>query len=252
MYTLLIVEDEPLIRAGLKQYFDWNSFDITTILEASDGQQGVDIYHKEEPDLIITDIRMPIMSGLDMIREIRSVDISTKIIILTGYNEFEYAQKAIQYGGVHDFLIKPLQYKESYQAIASCMAQIRFSANQVHDDGGSEPDGTVDKEKVLFQQIETFIIENIQCDVSLQVIAEHFFYNPSYLSRLFKSTLEMNYTEFVREIKVKIARNNLENPTLNMRDVSKHSGFNSYKQFLQAFRLVTGMTPTDYRRNLRA
>lgn len=251
MNKLLIVEDEPLIRAGLKQYFNWANFGIDTILEAENGQEGVNIFTKEQPGLIITDIRMPIMNGLDMIREIRTLDICTSIIILTGYNEFEYAQKAIKYGGIHDFLIKPLQYKESYQAISSCIKKRRAFHNDMDDEIRETNNIITNKEQQLFQQIENFIIENLEYNVSLQVIANHFFYNPSYLSRLFKSTLNINYTDFVRDLKIKVSCNKLRDPNLNMKDVYQKSGFNSYKQFLSAFRRITGMTPTDYRKNLR-
>lgn len=245
MYSLLIVEDEPLIRAGLKKYFDWSSFNISTILEATNGKEGLEKSIEVKPDLIITDIRMPEMDGLEMIKAIRAESIPSEIIILTGYNEFEYAKKAIQYGGVKDFLIKPLQYDESYQSITRCMTSIQ--EKQVDVETNTRPPSDED----LFQQIEAYIIDNIRDDTSLQTIAEHFFYNPSYLSRLFKTKMQLNFTEFVREIKVDIAKRNLENPDLNMQEVSTLSGFSTYKQFLQTFRLVTSMTPTDYRRHLR-
>lgn len=245
MYSLLIVEDEPIIRAGLKKYFDWTTFNITTILEAPNGEEGLEIAIAKKPDLIITDIRMPKMNGLDMIKHIRKQEIPTNIIILTGYNEFDYAKKAIQYGGVKDFLIKPLQYEESYQSI-----------KRWFDDVSKEKPNTsvindIPDDDELFDQIKDYIISNITDDISLQHIAEHFFYNPSYLSRLFKLKLNMNFTDFVRIIKINIAKEHLNNSDLNMQEVSSLSGFSSYKQFLHSFRVTTNMTPTDYRRHLR-
>lgn len=246
MYTLLIVEDEPVIRMGLKKYFDWDAFQISTILEATNGVEGLAIAKTEKPHLIITDIRMPEMNGLEMIKQIRQQSLSTQIIILTGYNEFEYAQKAIQYGGVRDFLIKPLQYDESYRSISKCMQLIK------EEHAGNDTDISGDThDNDLFLKIEDYIMNHLTKDTSLQTIAEHFYYNPSYLSRLFKTKLQMNYTEFVRDIKIKVAKKNLENSALNMQEVSSLSGFSSYKQFLHTFRMVEDTTPTDYRRQLR-
>jgi two-component system response regulator YesN len=130
MYKLLIVEDEPLIRAGLQHYFDWTELGITTIVEAENGKEGWLTALHEQPDLIITDIRMPEMDGLQMIEHIRATLPDTLFIILTGFNDFEYAQKAIRLGGVHAFLLKPLEYEESFSTIQSCMTTLIQRRNE--------------------------------------------------------------------------------------------------------------------------
>lgn len=130
MYKLLIVEDEPLIRAGLQHYFDWTELGVTTIVEAENGKEGWLTALHEQPDLIITDIRMPEMDGLQMIEHIRATLPDTLFIILTGFNDFEYAQKAIRLGGVHAFLLKPLEYEESFSTIQSCMATLKQKRNE--------------------------------------------------------------------------------------------------------------------------
>ncbi|CAN7410426.1 response regulator [Paenibacillus sp. LjRoot153] len=130
MYKLLIVEDEPLIRAGLQHYFDWTALGVTTIVEAENGKEGCLTALHEQPDLIITDIRMPEMDGLQMIEHIRATRPDTLFIILTGFNDFEYAQKAIRLGGVHAFLLKPLEYEESFSTIQSCMSTLKQRRNE--------------------------------------------------------------------------------------------------------------------------
>ncbi|NOU69207.1 response regulator [Paenibacillus sp. LMG 31461] len=130
MYKLLIVEDEPLIRAGLQHYFDWTALGVTMIVEAENGKEGWLTAIHEQPDLIITDIRMPEMDGLQMIEHIRATLPDTLFIILTGFNDFEYAQKAIRLGGVHAFLLKPLEYEESFATILSCMATLKQRRNE--------------------------------------------------------------------------------------------------------------------------
>ncbi|MBP2002228.1 two-component system response regulator YesN [Paenibacillus shirakamiensis] len=124
MYTLLIVEDETLIRKGLMQYFDWNALGFHTIYEAENGSEGVEIARKERPDLVITDIRMPLMDGLDMIGALRQDLPDTLFVIWTGYNEFAYAQKAIRLGNVFAYLLKPLQYEESMRTIHDCIQHL--------------------------------------------------------------------------------------------------------------------------------
>ncbi|SEF45173.1 response regulator [Paenibacillus sp. UNC499MF] len=125
MYKLMIVEDEPLIRTGLKHYFAWQELGFETILEAENGKEGFRMALGEKPDMVITDIRMPEMDGLQMIEELRPMLPDTVFIILTGYNDFAYAQRAIRLGGVHAFLLKPLEYDESLSTLMQCLDTLK-------------------------------------------------------------------------------------------------------------------------------
>ncbi|MFC7678735.1 response regulator [Paenibacillus sp. GCM10028914] len=121
MYKLLICEDEPLIRKGLTKYFDWPALGFHHIYEAENGAEGIEMALQERPDLIITDIRMPLMDGLEMIEQLRGKLPDTLFVIWSGYNEFEYAQKALRLGNVFAYLLKPLQYNESIKTIQECI-----------------------------------------------------------------------------------------------------------------------------------
>lgn len=133
MYKLMIVEDELLIRTGLKHYFSWQDLEVHTIVEADNGMDGLTVALHEKPDLVITDIRMPEMDGLQMIEEIRRELPDTLFIILTGFNDFEYAQKAIRLGGVHAFLLKPLEYEESLATIQDCMNRLKMNRHELQN-----------------------------------------------------------------------------------------------------------------------
>ncbi|MDF2856535.1 MAG: hypothetical protein K0Q87_2386 [Neobacillus sp.] len=252
----MITEDEPLVREGLKQYFNWEELGVGSILEAENGRKGVQIALCEKPDLVITDIRMPEMDGLEMIEQLREDLPNTAFIILTGFNDFSYAQKAIHLGGVHDYLLKPLQYKESLTTISTCIEKIKLRKDLPPKISPKEKfnqhEGiAVSKDILLFRQIESFIKENIEQDLTLHSVAEHFFYNPSYLSRLFKTKLSKNYLTFVSEIRVSYAQECLKQPQLSITDVSKMCGYQSYKHFVKVFKSISSMTPTEYRKNIR-
>ncbi|WP_336776198.1 response regulator transcription factor [Paenibacillus sp. MMO-58] len=124
MLKVMIVEDEPLIRAGLKHYFPWEQLGVGGIVEAENGKIGVDVALREEPDLIVTDIRMPEMNGLEMIEQLKPLLPNASFIILTGYNEFKYAQEAIRLGVVQEYLLKPLEYDVSMEAITACISRL--------------------------------------------------------------------------------------------------------------------------------
>ncbi|URN95050.1 MAG: response regulator [Candidatus Pristimantibacillus lignocellulolyticus] len=131
MFKLMLVEDEPIIREGLKYYFDWENLHFTTIIEAENGQEGIELALKERPDLIITDIRMPVLNGLDMIEQLRSQLPNSLFVILTGYSDFEYAKRAIQLGGITEYLLKPLQYDISLATIEKC-STLLLEQQQLH------------------------------------------------------------------------------------------------------------------------
>lgn len=274
----MIVEDEPLIRSGLKHYFDWKELGVHTIVEAENGRDGVDTALIELPHLVITDIRMPVMDGLEMIGQLRSKLPDTLFIILTGHNEFEYAQKAIHYGGVYDYLLKPLQYEKSYSVIVNCIEKIRlkqltpqsFERQTVSNlDPGTNQGAGIELEEIhdsvhlndnnqanleglqLFTKIESYIKQHIDQELTLNMVAEHFFYNPSYLSRLFKTKLNKNYMTFVSEIRINYAQQCLKKSQYSITEVSILCGYKSYKHFVKVFKSVTKMTPTDYRKQLR-
>lgn len=107
MYKVIIIDDEPLIRKGLMKIIDWNSYGFNIIGDAENGIYGYRKICSLNPDLCIVDIKMPGMDGLELIEKIKNKNIDTKIIILTGYPEFEYAQRAIDLG-VDTYLLKPI------------------------------------------------------------------------------------------------------------------------------------------------
>lgn len=107
MYRVLIVDDEEHIRQGLKNVIDWNTFGFEIASEASNGQQALELAERLKPDLVIADIKMPEMNGLDMIKQLRLTGYSGYFILVTGFADFTYAQTAIRYG-VKSYLLKPI------------------------------------------------------------------------------------------------------------------------------------------------
>ena len=108
---LLIADDDFQIRTGLKEGIEWLSFGITEVFIAQDGLEAMKIYEDKMPQIVITDIRMPGLDGLQLTEKIREISQDTSIIILSGYAEFEYARKALQFG-VNDYLLKPVKIRE--------------------------------------------------------------------------------------------------------------------------------------------
>ncbi|NRF95305.1 response regulator transcription factor [Paenibacillus frigoriresistens] len=111
MYKLLIIDDEPIIRQGLRTIIDWLSFDIEICGEADNGAEGARLCIELQPDIAIVDVKMPVMDGIQMIEEVRKAGGETDFIVLSGYSEFGYAQRAIEQG-VNSYLLKPIEQED--------------------------------------------------------------------------------------------------------------------------------------------
>ena len=117
MVKLLICDDEVKICRLINNLINWEELGVEVVGMANDGLTAMRIADEQKPDIIITDIRMPGMDGLDMIRRIREQKMDTDFIIISGYRQFDYAQKAIRYG-VEDYIVKPINEKELYQMVS--------------------------------------------------------------------------------------------------------------------------------------
>ena len=121
MYKILVVEDEKLIRQRLIFGIDFERLDCVVIGEARDGKEGKELIEKLNPDIVLTDINMPVMDAFDMLEA--TLDYSYSTIILSGYNEFKNAQKAIKYG-VTEFIVKPINEIDIVDAVVRAKTQV--------------------------------------------------------------------------------------------------------------------------------
>ena len=141
MIKVMIVEDEMLVRIGLKNSIDWAKLGMEVIADVSNGQAAWDFYQQEKPDLILTDIRMPNMDGMQLISLIRENDTKTKIIILTAYEEFDLVHKAIRHG-VSDYILKfKMSIDEMESVLRKVQAELQTESIQ---DSSEQQDGKMD------------------------------------------------------------------------------------------------------------
>ena len=116
MIKIFLVEDEVIIRHGIRDTINWEENGFLFVGEAGDGEYAYPLILKTEPDILITDVRMPFMDGLELSRLVKKVLPDTKIIILSGYNEFDYAKEAIKIG-ISDYLLKPVSSSNLIDAL---------------------------------------------------------------------------------------------------------------------------------------
>jgi two-component system response regulator YesN len=130
MFKLLIVDDEKLIREGLATGFDWESLGFYVCGTAANGIEALKIIEKDMPDVIITDIKMPLMDGLNLIKHVNAKNKDTKFVVLSGYDLFDYAQKAISYG-VTSYLLKPISEDELFPLMEKLHTELTNQQNRM-------------------------------------------------------------------------------------------------------------------------
>ncbi|MGM0884122.1 MAG: response regulator transcription factor [Bacillota bacterium] len=131
MYKLLVVDDEKWVRQGLSLTIDWMAEGIELIGEAEDGEEALQRILTDSPDIIITDIKMPRMDGLDLIKALRHQQNKACVIIISGYNDFEYAQKALKYGA-YDYVLKPIEETALLEVVRRCVNDLEQDNKRRH------------------------------------------------------------------------------------------------------------------------
>ena len=233
---VLIVDDEAYMLDYLKELVDWGSYGFDRVLTIGSGSLARDLIGRGNPELLITDIRMPKVSGLDLCRYISDHKLPTKVIILSGYGEFEYAKQAIRYG-VSEYLVKPVLKEQLEEALEKIVARY-FPTKQ------SEGHASSDVIKVLCDYIREHICE----ELSLETLAGIVYLHPSYLSRYFKEATGRTLSSFITDCKMEKAAELLSSGNAKVNEVMKQLGYQKSQYFSSLFKEKFGVTPNDFRR----
>lgn len=236
MIRAVLVEDEPLIRAGLREALT-SLGRIGIVAESSHGGEALAEVKKHAPDLVITDIRMAGGDGLTLIEHLRDWHPDVKVVVISGYSDFSYAQKALRFG-VLDYLLKPV----SRMDLARVVEQLSPTAHD-REDAGSPAAST----HPAISRIESYVREHLDADLRLGAIARMVRLNPQYLSVLFKQNVGQNYRDFVTECRIARACRLLERTPLHTYEIAALVGYQSPGHFMTVFKNTLGMTTTDWR-----
>ena len=130
MYTVIVADDEQEIRRSLIRKVDWGSVGFQVIGEAENGAEALELTEKLEPDLLLTDIRMPFISGIELARQVREIRPATQIAFLSGFDDFSYAREAVRLQ-VKDYLLKPIRRTELEEILEEVISHVMLPAKMV-------------------------------------------------------------------------------------------------------------------------
>ncbi len=253
MYTALIVEDEPLMQEYLLKNLSVIHREWKAGACARNGVEALELLQSCRFDLVITDIKMPRMDGLELAGYIHKRFPGIYLILLTGYDEFEYARVAVR-AGVTDYLLKPLKDAELHNALNHIAEKISGSVQNSGMDKNKQsllPAGNpMGKEasNVIVQRARAYIQANYTSQLSLNELAELLSVNPAYLSSIFKSDQGENFSKYVLRLRMERAGLLLRTyPAAKINEIAEKTGYVSARHFDTAFKKYYGITPNEYR-----
>ena len=234
---ILIIDDEPKIRNGLSNLLTRREgWEVAGAYEnAADALKYLAV---NQVDVMITDIKMPEISGLELIARIRERDKKTAIIILSGYSNFQFAQRAIELG-VSRYLTKPTNPRELICVLEE--TEKKLGGKQEKDeDSGKIPN-------LFVQKAADYIKLNYSEKISIKEIADQLYLSPNYLSELFKKHTGKTISEYLTDYRLEKACQLLDHAEYRVGDVSGMVGIHDGRYFSNMFKKKYGMTPTEYR-----
>ena len=240
---VVLADDKPSILTGLELVVDWKALGYEIVGTALDGQKAWRLVQELRPHLVLTDIQMPKMNGLELARHIYEQKGPTKVVILSGYDEFEYARTALRYG-VEDFLVKPVD--EVYlTALLKKLARSILNSRGGLLEQVSVPE--VDDQD-LVGKVNHYIRTHYREDIRILDLAAKFNVTSAYLGQLFAKRTGSTLRSSVHAVRIEAAKILLATTQLRIYEVADAVGYNDEDLFFRQFKTLTGQSPVAYRK----
>ncbi len=253
MKKILVADDERFEREQLLQIIEGHFSHRVQVRMAENGRQAVETAALWTPDILLMDIEMPGLSGIEAARRILTQHPDCRVIFVTAYSLFNYAYEALRMGA-SDYILKPVNPGDVITSVQRCIDQTESEeklkalvplAEQLTTDSPE------DKTEPLMKNVRNYLQHNYMlCNISLDSVGSILHVNASYLSVLFKKTFGVNFIDYLTGIRIDAAKTLLADPFLSTSEIAGMVGYESPNYFARVFKKECGMTPTEYRRSL--
>lgn len=259
MYKFLAVDDEEIVCRGFRKKIAWEDAGFEYLEPCRNGREAMVRIALERPDVVMTDICMPLVNGLELANYIADQFPEIIVFILSGYDEFEYARAALR-SRVVEYLLKPITSQELYEVINKLKCRLDQNVNQrstskISQLQAQSPGSDLSIMKRSSSQVIAKVIEALeymernyaQQSLSLDEICRALYISPSYLSRLIKRYLGKTFVDALTELRIEKAKQLLACSDLKSYEIADAIGIGDPHYFSTIFKKTTGMTPSSYR-----
>lgn len=231
---ILVADDEVTVRTFIKTVAAKECLPVTACIETDNGLDAVRLAGEHRPDLVFLDIRMPGCDGLRAAELILAANPGARVVIVTAYDEFDYARTALR-AGVADYLLKPVRPEEVVALIAKAAA-----AREVGD-----------RQPPLVAKVAAYVRANLDKPIKLRDIAGAVYLSQFHLSRTFKQLTGRSIVDFVQDQRLARAEELLAATDLTVTDIAGRVGFRDAAYFTTCFKNRHGLSPVQYRKQTR-
>lgn len=243
MYRVMLIDDEPSARNLLKASINWESLNMAVVGEAASGIEAINVIDDMKPDIAFVDISMPFMNGIEFTEIANKRYPHLKIIIMTAFDEFEYARKCIRLS-VFDYMLKPFVRSEVEENLLRLKGILDNEISDSDDEKEADLGDEIGTSSI--DQIKKYIEENYtDSKLNLTSAAQIFGFSSSYLSRKFKQETGKNFVEYLNECRMKRATE-LAKLNMKMFAVSNEVGIPDPNYFGRCFKKYTGLNYSEY------
>ena len=252
MINILLADDEAVERRYFRNLFHRRP-GYQVVGEAQNGVENMELAEKTQPDVIIMDIYMPLMNGLESAHRIKERFPGIIIILNTAYADFEFAKRALDYR-LDAYLLKPASEEQIIETIQSCIAHFAnrepVSASQFNVRYSIQ--NSPEKSENIVDILMKYIDENCHRNITLNELAELAHFTPSYVSKQFHRETGQTIKSYINQKKIENAKYLLANTRRTIQEIAQDSGFNNISHFNRTFRQITDMTPLQYRQFIQS
>lgn len=245
--NVMIVDDEKLLRNGFRYMTNWAEKGITIVGEAMNGQDALEQIPLLQPDVVLTDIKMPIMDGVALTRQIKQLYPHIAVIILSSYDDYDYVRESMKLGA-SDYLLKAaIDVDELYEILQRLYTPpISAPAESLPPSEQLLTVSNATSNTELIQSIIDYIETHYTENISLASIADYFYINKNYLCNLFKAETETTINEYIASLRIEKAKSLMRKRNLSLLQISTDIGYQNQTYFNRVFKRKTGFSPSEY------
>lgn len=243
MYRAFIVDDDRWVTADIRQTLRLKQYGFEEIEEYNSAEEALAVLLSGDwPDLVVSDIRMGDMSGLDMIHLCHQKKVDTLFVLVSAYSDFDYVSAAFQYG-VFDYLLKPISQEKADQLMRRVCAVLEERAHSFTE---QERDG----QQSTFERVLAYMRENYMRPMSLEEVASACYLTQNYLSSLLKKRAGMSFLQYRNYLRITEAKRKIRAKNSTITEIAYAVGFNDLNYFSRTFKKIVGVTPQEYQKTI--
>ncbi|MFA5447190.1 MAG: response regulator [Sphaerochaeta sp.] len=251
MIKILIADDESIEREILYKILSDNP--LFQLYQADNGRLAVDFAQLYDVDIVLMDIEMPALNGIEATRQILKVKPSCRIIFITAYSVFSYAREAVTLGAI-DYILKPVDKSDVLRAVDRAVSQLEAESQlkaAVPEAKKLADDEETEAAALMVNKVKKYLKHSyMNYDLSLDSVSSLLHINSSYLSSIFKRCTGINFLDYITDLRIGTAKEQLSDPFKSISEIASLVGYSSPSYFCRAFKKNTGLSPTEYRKQL--